>query len=154
LICGKEPARVWRLNPALELDAGVKTIDRKLHTIADGRGTPDVLISSDAKDTDMPFGAASVVEHDPPMVVGVFGGCARTARRTIEVPRWAERFGDKIKAERQLDLVGLMRRVLRGELTPVEAVRAYREALTLSGLPAQSHLVTDLEVTEPLPAQA
>ena len=84
-------------------------------------------------------GAAAVSElvaHDPSLVVGILGGSAGTTRDTFELLHQAEArgrvalFGRKIqRAESQLDLVGLMRPVLRGELTPADAVRAYHDAL-------------------------
>ena len=60
-------------------------------------------------------------------------------------------FGRKIqRAESQLDLVGLMRPVLRGERSPEEAVRAYHEALGEAGITPQRPLEADLEVTDPV----
>ena len=60
-------------------------------------------------------------------------------------------FGRKIqRAESQLELVGLMPPVLRGELSPADAVRAYHEALAKAEIPAQRPLAADLEVTEPV----
>ena len=44
-----------------------------------------------------------------------------------------------------------MRPVLRGELTPADAVRAYHEALAKAGLTPQRSLEADLEVTDPAP---
>ena len=79
----------------------------------------------------------SWLEYDPSLVVGILGGSAGTTRDTFELLHQAERhgarvalFGRKIQhAESQLDLVGLMRPVLRGELSPADAVRAYHDAL-------------------------
>ncbi len=100
---------------------------------------------------------AELVEHDASIVVGILGGSAGTTRDTFELLHRAERhgarvalFGRKIqRAESQLDLVGLMRPVLRGELTPADAVRAYHDALAGADLPAQRPLDADLEVTDP-----
>jgi hypothetical protein len=100
---------------------------------------------------------AELVEHDASIVVGILGGSAGTTRDTFELLHRAERhgarvalFGRKIqRAESQLDLVGLMRPVLCGELTPADAVRAYHEALARSDTPAQRTLEADLEVTDP-----
>lgn len=101
---------------------------------------------------------AELVEHDPSIVVGVLGGSAGTTRDTFELLHRAERhgarvalFGRKIqRAESQLDLVALMRPVLRGELTPADAVRAYHDALAKAGIPARTTLEADLEVTDPV----
>jgi hypothetical protein len=101
---------------------------------------------------------AELVEHDPSLVVGILGGSAGTTRDTYELLHRAQQhgarvalFGRKIqRAESQLDLVGLMRPVLRGELTPADAVRAYHEALAKAEIPAQRTLEDDLQVTDPV----
>ena len=87
---------------------------------------------------------AELVEHDPSVVVGILGGSAGTTRDTFELLHRAERHGGRValfgrkiqRAESQLDLVGLMRPVLRGELTPADAVRAYHEALAKAEITA------------------
>ena len=91
-------------------------------------------------------------------VVGVLGGSAGTTRDTFELLYRAERhgarvalFGRKIqRAESQLDLVSLMRPVLRGELSPADAVRAYHDALAKAEITPQRRLEADLEVTDPV----
>jgi hypothetical protein len=101
---------------------------------------------------------AELVEHDPSVVVGILGGSAGTTRDTFELLHQAERHGGRValfgrkiqRAESQLDLVGLMRPVLRGELSPADAVRAYHDALTKAEIVAQRSLEADLEVTDPV----
>jgi hypothetical protein len=101
---------------------------------------------------------AELVEHDPSLVIGVLGGSAGTTRDTFELLRRAEEnggrvalFGRKIqRSESQLDLVGLMRPVLRRDLSPADAVRAYHEALAAAGITAKRTLAADLEVTDPV----
>jgi hypothetical protein len=101
---------------------------------------------------------AELTEHDPSVVVGVLGGSAGTTRDTFELLHRAERhgarvalFGRKIqRAESQLDLVSLMRPVLRGELSPADAVRAYHDALAKAEIAPQRGLEADLEVTDPV----
>jgi hypothetical protein len=110
----------------------------------------------------MPYNGAAalaeLVEHDSSLVVGILGGSAGTTRDTFELLQRAQAhgarvalFGRKIqRAESQLDLVGLMRPVLRGELTPEQAVREYHDALAKAGTAAQRSLEADLEVTDPV----
>jgi hypothetical protein len=110
----------------------------------------------------MPYNGAAalteLVEHDPSVVVGILGGSAGTTRDTFELLDRAQRhgarvalFGRKIqRAESQLDLVGLMRPVLRGELSPADAVRAYHDALAKADLTPLRPLREDLEVTDPV----
>jgi hypothetical protein len=101
---------------------------------------------------------AELAEHDPSVVVGVLGGSAGTTRDTFELLQRAEKhgarvalFGRKIqRAESQLDLVSLLRPVLRGELGPADAVRAYHDALAQAGIAPQRGLDADLEVTDPV----
>jgi hypothetical protein len=101
---------------------------------------------------------AELAGHDPSLVVGVLGGSAGTTRDTFELLHQAERhgarvalFGRKIlRAESQLDLVSLMRPVLRGELSPADAVRAYHDALAKAKMAPQRRLEADLQVTDPV----
>jgi hypothetical protein len=101
---------------------------------------------------------AELAEHDPSVVIGVLGGSAGTTRDTFELLHQAEKhgarvalFGRKIQqAESQLDLVALMRPVLRGELSPADAVRAYHDALAKAETAPHRELEADLEVTDPV----
>jgi len=103
-----------------------------------------------------PDALAELAGYDPSLVVGILGGSAGTTRDTFELLRQAERhgarvalFGRKIqRAESQLDLVGLMRPVLRGELSPADAVRAYHDALAKAEIAPHRELEADLEVTD------
>ena len=104
-----------------------------------------------------PDALAELAAYDPSVVVGVLGGSAGTTRDTFELLHQAERqgarvalFGRKIqRAESQPHLVGLMRPVLRGELTPAEAVRAYHKALAGAEIASRRTVAADLEVTDP-----
>jgi len=101
---------------------------------------------------------AELVEHDPTLVVGILGGVAGTTRDTFELLHHVESqgarialFGRKIKqAESQLDLVRLMPRVLRGELSPDDAVRAYHATLADAGITPVRALEADLAITDPV----
>jgi hypothetical protein len=105
-----------------------------------------------------PDALAELAGYDPSLVVGILGGSAGTTRDTFELLHQAERhgarvalFGRKIQhAESQLDLVGLMRPVLRGELSPADAVRAYHDALAKAEIAPHRALEADLEVTDPV----
>ena len=105
-----------------------------------------------------PDALAELAGYDPSLVVGILGGSAGTTRDTFELLHQAERhgarvalFGRKIqRAESQLDLVGLMRPVLRGELSPADAVRAYHDALAKAEIAPHRELEADLEVTDPV----
>ena len=97
-----------------------------------------------------------LTEHDPSLVVGIFGGTVGTTRDTFELLHRAHLhgarvalFGRKIQhAESQLALVDLLRPVVRDELDPAGAVRAYHEALARSGVRPMRSLEDDLQVTD------
>ena len=105
-----------------------------------------------------PDALAELAGYDPSLVVGILGGSSGTTRDTYELLHQAEKhgarialFGRKIQhAESQLDLVGLMRPVLRGELDPADAVRAYHDALAKAEIAPHRELEADLEVTDPV----
>jgi hypothetical protein len=105
-----------------------------------------------------PDALAELAGYDPSLVVGILGGSSGTTRDTFELLHQAEKhgarvalFGRKIqRAESQLDLVGLMRPVLRGELSPPDAVRAYHDALAKAEIAPHRALEADLEVTDPV----
>jgi len=97
-----------------------------------------------------------LTEHDPSLVVGVYGGTMGTTRDTFELLHRAHLhgarvalFGRKIQhAESQLDLVDLMRPVLRRELSPADAVRRYHRSLSDAGIGPRRSLEDDLELTD------
>lgn len=97
-----------------------------------------------------------LTEHDPSLVVGIYGGTVGTTRDTFELLHRAHThgarvalFGRKIqRAESQLHLVQLLRPVLRGELSPTDAVRTYHQALADAELRPRRSLAEDLELTD------
>ncbi len=103
-----------------------------------------------------PRALEELVADDPGRVVGILGGSAGTTRDCYELLAQAARhgarvalFGRKIQlAESPLDLVALMRPVVRGELSPVEAVRAYHATLEKKGLRPARPPEKDGEITE------
>jgi hypothetical protein len=106
-----------------------------------------------------PAALEELAVYDPAgLIVGILGGAAGTTRDTFELVRQAERhgarvalFGRKINlAEAPMTLVGLMRRVVEGEIGPAEAVRAYHDALARAGLTPDRPLDADREITDPI----
>ena len=101
---------------------------------------------------------AELATFDPSLVVGILGGAAGTTRDTFELLGHAQANGAKValfgrkiqRSESQLDLVLLMRSVLRGEMTPSEAVREYHNALDRAGITPQRALEQDLAITDPV----
>ena len=91
-------------------------------------------------------------------MVGILGGSAGTTRDTFELLARAERhgarvalFGRKIqRAESQLRPGGLMRPVLRGELTPERCRPRLPRRAGQGGISPARTLEADLEVTDPV----
>ncbi len=103
-----------------------------------------------------PRAREELVADDPGRVIGILGGSAGTTRDCYEllaqVARHGARvalFGRKIQlAESPLDLVALMRPVVREELSPAEAVRSYHAALEKKGLRPARPLEKDCEISD------
>lgn len=102
---------------------------------------------------------AELAAFDPGnLIVGILGGSAGTTRDTFELISQAERFGARValfgrkiyQAEDSMEVVRSMRRVVEGALSPVEAVNAYHDHLSKSGLAATRSLEDDLQVTDPI----
>ena len=105
-----------------------------------------------------PDALAELAGHDPSVVVGILGGSAGTTRDTFELLHQAERhgarvalFGRKIqRAESQLDLVSLLRPVLRGRAESGRRRPRLPRALAKAGIAPRRTLEADLEVTDPV----
>jgi len=89
-------------------------------------------------------------------VVGVLGGGAGTNRDAFELISQAERYGARVAlfgrkinlAESPLDMVAMLRRVVTGDVKPLEAVKAYHGALQKKGIKSDRSLEDDSKVTE------
>jgi hypothetical protein len=99
-----------------------------------------------------------LTESDSTLVVGLLGGSSGTTRDTFELLARGEKFGARValfgrriqRAESQTGLVGLMRPVIEGELTPTEAVEKYHDLLAANGITPQRTLKADLELSDPV----
>ena len=97
-----------------------------------------------------------LVAYDPNIIVGILGGGAGTTRDTFELLKASQKggarvvlFGRKInRAEDPLSIVAAMKRVVDGDLSPEEAVRAYHGDLQTKGIAAARDLAADSEITE------
>jgi DhnA family fructose-bisphosphate aldolase class Ia len=98
-----------------------------------------------------------LVSYDPKgLIVGVLGGGKGTTRDTFELVLRSERhgarvalFGRKINlAEAPLDLVLLMRGVVEGGISSLDAVKDYHNRLNKAGVKPHRTLKDDLEITE------
>jgi hypothetical protein len=102
-----------------------------------------------------PRAMEELVAYDPHLVVGILGGSAGTTydafKLIAEAQKYGARaalFGRKINnAECQLAFVEFLRRIVDGEVTPEEAVRAYHGVLEKLGIKPQRSLSDDMQLT-------
>jgi hypothetical protein len=95
-----------------------------------------------------------LVSYDPHLVVGILGGGAGTTydafKLIAEAQKYGARaalFGRKINsAECQLAFVEFLRRIVDGEVTPEEAVRAYHGVLERLKIKPHRPLADDLQL--------
>lgn len=101
-----------------------------------------------------PRSMEELVAYDPHLVVGILGGGAGTTydafKLIAEAQKYGARaalFGRKINnAECQLAFVEFLRRIVDGEVTPEEAVRAYHGVLQQLKIKPQRSLSDDLQL--------
>ena len=96
-----------------------------------------------------------LVSYDPSLVVGILGGSAGTTLDAFQLIHDAQRhgarvalFGRKINlSECPLAFIEFLRRVVDGEITPMDAVKAYHVVLQHTGIKPQRPLQQDLQLT-------
>jgi len=96
-----------------------------------------------------------LVSYDPGLIVGILGGSSGTTLDAFQLIHDARKhgarvalFGRKINlSEHPLAFIELLRRIVDGEVTPVEAVKVYHGALQKSGIRPQRTLQQDLQIT-------
>jgi len=103
-----------------------------------------------------PKALEELASFDPGLVVGVLGGGAGTNRDAFELISQAERYGARVAlfgrkinlAESPLDMVAMLRRVVSGDVKPLDAVKAYHATLKKQGIKPDRTLEDDSRVTE------
>lgn len=103
-----------------------------------------------------PKALEELVSYDPHLVVGILGGSSGTTRDAFQLIHDAQKYGAKVAlfgrkinhAESQLAFIEFLRRIVAGEVTPEEAVRAYHAVLEKLGIAPQRPLAEDLQITE------
>ena len=104
-----------------------------------------------------PRAMEELVAYDPSIIVGVLGGGSGTTYDAFKLLADAQKygarvalFGRKIKeAEDPLTFIGFLRRIVDGEISAEEAVRAYHGELQAKRIPPLRSLEDDLKLTEP-----
>jgi hypothetical protein len=101
-----------------------------------------------------PRAMEELVSYDPHLVVGILGGSAGTTydafKLVAEAQKYGARaalFGRKINsAECQLAFVEFLRRIVEGEVSPEEAVRAYHGVLARLKIKPRRSLADDMRL--------
>lgn len=105
-------------------------------------------------------GAAAMEElssYDPGhLIVGILGGSAGTTRDTFELLYQAEKYGARVAlfgrkihlADSPIEIVKMMRAVVEGALSPIEAVKSYHGTLQTAGIIPSRTLEDDLVATD------
>jgi hypothetical protein len=94
--------------------------------------------------------------HPGELIVGVLGGGKGPIRDTFELVRQSEKYGARVAlfgrkinlAESPITLVRLMRLVIEGELSTLNAVKEYHSSLSKEGITPKLSLEKDQTVTE------
>jgi hypothetical protein len=102
-----------------------------------------------------PRALEELVAYDPSVIVGVLGGSSGSTYDAFKLLADAQKyggrvalFGRKIKdAEDPLTFIGFLRRIVDGEISPEEAVRAYHGELQAKRIPPRRSLADDLKLT-------
>ncbi len=101
-----------------------------------------------------PKAMEELVAYDPHLIVGILGGGAGTTYDAFKLISEAQKygaraalFGRKINyAECQLAFVEFLRRIVNGEITPEEAVKAYHAVLKQLKIAPQRSLEDDMRL--------
>ena len=109
----------------------------------------------------IPFNGPRAMEelcsyHPGELIVGVLGGGKGTIRDTFELVRQSEKYGARVAlfgrkinlAESPVTLVSLMRSVIEGELSSLNAVKEYHSSLSKEGITPKLSFEKDQIVTE------
>ena len=102
-----------------------------------------------------PRALEEMVTYDPSVIVGVLGGGSGTTYDAFKLLADAQThgarvalFGRKIKeAEDPLVFIAFLRRIVNGEITAEEAVKAYHGELQAKRIPPRRPLADDLKLT-------
>lgn len=97
-----------------------------------------------------------LVHYDPKMIVGILGGASGTTMdaftliaKSKEHGARAALFGRKINnAEDQLLFIDYLRKIVDGDISAEDAVKAYHADLSANGIQPTRELAADLEITE------
>ncbi len=98
-----------------------------------------------------------LAHYDPTLVIGILGGSSGTTYDAFKLIGEAQKYGARValfgrkinNAENQLAFVQMLRRIVDGQLTPEDAVRAYHGVLQGLGIQPYRSLEDDMQLTNP-----
>ncbi len=97
-----------------------------------------------------------LVSYDPQLIVGILGGSSGTTLDAFQLIHDAKKYGARVAlfgrkinlSEQPLAFIELLRRIVDGEVAPVEAVKVYHGVLQKLGIPPIRSLQQDLQVSK------
>ena len=97
-----------------------------------------------------------LVAYDPHLIVGILGGGAGTTRDAFQLIHDARKYGARVAlygrkinlSEHPLAFIEMLRRIVDGQISPEEAVKAYHDILQREGVRPQRPLQADLRQSE------
>jgi len=108
-----------------------------------------------------PAALEELAAYDPSLIIGILGGAAGTTRDAFQLIHdaqrhgaWAALYGRKInRSEHPTAFIAWLRRIVEGDVTPVEAVKAYHAELKQLGVRPHRTLRDDVRTTPPATAR-
>lgn len=105
-----------------------------------------------------PRAMEELVAYDPSIIVGVLGGGSGTTYDAFKLLADAQRYGARValygrkikEAEDPLTFIAFLRRIVDGNISAEEAVKAYHAELQAKRIPSLRSLEDDLKLTEPV----
>jgi hypothetical protein len=97
-----------------------------------------------------------LASYDPYLVIGVLGGSSGTTYDAFKLISEAQKYGAKValfgrkinNAENQLAFIEMLRRIVDGQISPEEAVRAYHGILQALNIKPYRSLEDDMQETK------
>ena len=96
-----------------------------------------------------------LASYDPNLIIGILGGSSGTTYDAFKMIADAQKYGARValfgrkinNAENQLAFIEMLRRIVEGQISPEEAVRAYHGVLQGIGIKPVRSLEDDMQVS-------
>lgn len=105
-----------------------------------------------------PKATEELAAYDPGLVIGILGGGAGTTYDAFKLIAEAQKYGARValfgrkinNAENQLAFIEMLRRIVDGQISPEDAVRAYHGVLQGLGIKPYRSLEDDMQLLTPV----